>query len=105
MNANQLAVFAGVLLSLVFEYAPKFHDWYNALTNTSQRLIALVSLVGASLIVFGASCGNVQLDILPTIECTQSGAVGLLNIFLNSVIANQTTYLVLPKSNNPKPNK
>ena len=45
MTSEQLAIAAGILLSLAFNYIPGLNDWYQALEGTYKRLIMLLALV------------------------------------------------------------
>lgn len=95
MDSVTLSTIGGVILSLAFEYIPKFHDWYNALDNTTQRAIMAGALLLVALVVFGVSCANLGLSW--QVACDKTGAVGLLNSFFTALIANQATFGLLPK--------
>ena len=96
LTPEQLFAFAlsGVILSLCFKYFPKFGDWYNSLADNIQRLIVL----GAGLVVvlgaFGLTCAAVL--ALPW-ACTWLGLYDAMLAYVVFLVANQATYLVLPK--------
>ena len=93
MTVEQLGAFAGILLSLAFSYVPGLSDKYGALDKVKKSLVMLglifVVAVGALLL----SCAN----IVQAVECTESGALVLLNTFVAAAIANQTTYMLSPQ--------
>lgn len=94
----ELGLIAGAVLSLLFEYAPGFEDWYNLLTDKEQQLsmLGLLFLSGAT--IYGMACGGILALVLPdvTVECTFSGAVTLFVLFLSEIVANQSVHRVLP---------
>lgn len=95
MNANELSLFAGALLSLVFSYTPGLKDWFEAKESTTKRLIMAGALLVVSAVVFSASC--LDLGLAFTITCDKGGAVGLATTFLSALVANQGTFLISPK--------
>jgi len=92
MSAELLAGISGVVLSLLFEYLPGLHDWYNGLADTKQKLIMLVALLLSAGGVFGLACiGRYNL-----VTCDVAGAWLLLEYFVLAVIANQATHRLSP---------
>jgi len=93
MTPIQITALAGVVLSILFEYVPGLHNWYNALTDTKQRLVMLgvlfVTVAGA----FGLSCAK----WLTAFPCTQQGVKDAVFAFVIALAANQGTYTILPK--------
>lgn len=93
MTPTEITAIAAVILSVLFEYVPGLSTWYNALTDTKQRLVMLgvlfVTVAGA----FGLSCAG-WLDAWP---CTQAGAKDAVFAFVLALAANQATYTILPK--------
>ena len=95
---NQIAVFAGVLLSLVLSYTPGLAPKFDALENTHKRLWVLGILFVAAIVLFGAGCAGIDLPgIAVKATCDQAGAVGLINLFVAAVVGNQAAYLIAPK--------
>lgn len=94
-----LTALAGVILSLCFEYIPKFHTWYNNLEDTVQRLIMLGSLVLVSAGLYGMACAGWLQMVSPGFQlaCNEQGLWGLVSAFVFAMIANQSTYLLSPK--------
>lgn len=96
LTPEQLFAFAlsGVILSLCFEYFPKFGEWYNSLADNIQRLIVL----GTGLVVVLGSFGLTCLAVLALPwACTWPGLYDAVLAFVAFIVANQVTYLVLPK--------
>jgi len=93
MTAEQLAAYAGILVSLLFSYVPGLSNWYDPLEATYKRLIMLGSLVVVALGVYGLSCGNVY----SLITCDKAGYLSLVNAFIMAAIANQAAYKLSPR--------
>jgi len=92
MSSQLLAGIAGIVLSLLFEYLPGLHDWYNALVDTKQKLVMLAALLLSAAGVFALACiGRYDL-----VTCDVAGVWMLLEYFVLAVIANQATYLISP---------
>lgn len=96
MNSSEISALAGVLLSLIFSYVPKVKDWFVPLDPQTKRLIMLGALVVSTLVIYGASCGNLHIPLVTQVDCNQSGAVGLFDQFILALIANQSTYAITP---------
>lgn len=94
MSPEQIAAVVGVVVSLLLEYLPKFSTWFNALADNYQKLITLgigfVVVAGA----FGLGCAGL---LGPYWACDYAGGWQAVLAFVAYVIANQATYLVLPK--------
>jgi hypothetical protein len=93
MTAENLSMYAGVLLSLVFAYVPGVSPWYKALASDIKRLVMLAVLAITAGAIFGLACAGYWSGIV----CDQSGAVELVKLFIAALIANQATFLVSPK--------
>jgi hypothetical protein len=93
MKPELLASIAGLILSLLFSYAPKFATWYNPLDGTKKRLIMLGLLVVVALGTFGLSCAN----IVKGVTCDQPGVLQLVSAFIFAVMANQGTNALSPE--------
>ena len=92
MSSQLLAGIAGIVLSLLFEYLPGLHDWYNALVDTKQKLVMLAALLLSAAGVFALACiGRYDL-----VTCDVAGVWVLVEYFVLAVIANQATYLISP---------
>ncbi len=96
LTQEQVFLFAmsGVIISIVLEYLPKLSEKYNALADNVQKLIVLGSGLVVVLGAFGLAC----LDILGLpFVCTGAGLYDALLAYVAFLVANQSTYLVLPK--------
>ena len=93
MNAEQLTILAGVLLSLILAYFPGLEAKYNGLDGKKQALIMLGLLLAVSIGVFAISCAGLE----PLVACTQEGVWGLVGLFVTALVTNQATYLVAVK--------
>lgn len=93
MSAEELVAIAGVIISMLFEYLPKLHDWYNAQPDNYQRLMMLGLMLAAALGAYGLSCAGV----VDAWACDKGGLLSMIKVFLAAVIANQATYVVLPR--------
>ena len=98
LTPEQLFTFAlsGVVLSLCFEYFPKFGEWYNSLTDNIQRLIVIGSGLVVVLGAFGLTCAAIL--ALPW-TCTWLGLYDATLAFVAFIVANQATHRVLPRPN------
>ena len=100
MTPTLLSSLAGIALSLIFSYIPGISPRYEALTATYKRLVMLFLLAVVSTAAFGFAC----LGWLPffgdqiSVACTQQGGVELLTAFVLALVANQSTYLITPKT-------
>ena len=103
MTPTLLSSLAGIALSLIFSYIPGISPRYEALTATYKRLVMLLLLAVVSLGAFGFAClgwlpyfnGG---DATVSVTCTQQGGVELLTAFVLALVANQSTYLITPKT-------
>jgi hypothetical protein len=94
MSAEQLAAIAGVILSLVFSYIPGLSDLFAKLDPTKKRLVMGLMLLIVAGAAFGLSCGNV----ITAITCDKQGALGLINVLIMALVANQSVYQITKKS-------
>ncbi|MCK4958001.1 MAG: hypothetical protein KAT00_01340 [Planctomycetes bacterium] len=91
MNAELLASVAGIVLSLSFSYIPGIKGRFEELESNVKQAVMGGLLLGVALAVFGLSCGEI-VDI--GITCDKAGALGLLNVLVSALIANQSIYLI-----------
>jgi hypothetical protein len=88
---------AGVVISLLFEYVPKLHDWYNGLLNNYQKLVMLGIMVAIVAIIFGLNCAGWFVDYIPAMTCDKVGIQTAIVALVSAITANQVTYLISPK--------
>jgi hypothetical protein len=98
-----LSALAAILLSLAFSYIPGLSDKFAALDGTLKRLIMLACLLVISLGSDGLACSGVLASLVPSISCTQSGIIAVLQSFILATVANQSTYLVSPRRSKRTP--
>jgi hypothetical protein len=94
MTSELLASIAGIVLSLGFSYIPGLSVWYAKLDGIYKRLLMAGLLLLTAAAAFGLSCA----DIFATVKCSQDGVIGLVEVFVLALIANQSTYLITPES-------
>lgn len=94
MNADTLSQIVGIVLSLAFAYIPGVKDWYDLRSKTEKAAIMAGLLIVVALGIFGASCGQL---VSVGITCDKAGAVGLVQILIMALIANQSAYVLLVK--------
>ena len=94
MTSEFLASTAGIVLSLLFSYIPKFSAWFDALEGNSKRLIMLASLFVTAAGIFGLACTG-KFDI--AVACDLDGALGMFELFVLASIANQAAYKLTPR--------
>jgi hypothetical protein len=93
MTAQSLALVAGSVISLVFEYVPGVQSWYNELTDKAQRLVMLFVL----LLVPTAALGFTCIGWYEYFPCSAVGIKEAIEMFVAAVLANQTTYALILK--------
>ena len=99
MTADQLATFAGVIISLAFSYVPGLNTAFAALATETKRAIMLGLMVLVAAVAFGLSCAGIGTTIGVSVTCDQAGLTGLVMALFYAAVANQTTYAL---SNLPK---
>ena len=90
MSETTISSVAGILISLAFTYVPNLRDKYDALSAGYKSLVMLGVLAAAVGVLFGASC----LGYATVPACTVEGAKSLVPLFINAVLANQSTYVL-----------
>jgi hypothetical protein len=92
MTGQQLAIAAGILLSLLFSYIPSLQAWYSAKDSKTQSLIMLGALAVVTAGALGVSCAGWW----SLVTCDQIGVKSLIEAFVAALIANQATYTISP---------
>jgi hypothetical protein len=93
MTPEQLALLAGVILSLAFSYVPGLSTWFDGLAPDRKRLVMLAALFVVAAGSFVLSCAGYA----DYFACTTAGAYDAVGVFILAMIANQGTYLLTPK--------
>jgi hypothetical protein len=95
MSPEQLAEvilgIAGVILQLLFQYAPWVKDWFEGLSNKGLVALALDVLVGAAL--FGISCSPFAEQLGVGLVCETATVFLLLKAIFILAMSQQAAYL------------
>ena len=91
MTAEQLAAYAGIVLSLALFYIPGLSTWYEAQTAQAKAGLMAFLLIGVAAAVYGLSCAGWY----ALVSCDAEGIKQLVNVFIAALIANQSTYLLV----------
>lgn len=86
--------FAGVVVSVIFSYAPKLRVKYAALEEGQKKGIMAGVMAAITIGITALSCTGF---ISTSIQCTKFGLERVLIDFLIMVIANQGIYGISPK--------
>lgn len=97
LQADPISALAGIVLSLIFAYAPGAKQWFGKLDGTGKRLVMLGLCLLVVLAQFGLACGGLGKDFGLSVTCDRAGIVSLVWAFVSAVIANQATFLVAPR--------
>lgn len=102
MTSAQLALIAGVILSLLFSYVPGLNVKFAALSSEVKRLtmLLLVILVGA--VSYGLVCTGLGDGLSIGLTCTKESAITLIMAVIDAAIANQTAYALSPQTTDVK---
>ena len=93
MTDELFAQIVGGVVSFCFSYIPKLEGWYKALDSNLKRLV----MAGFFLVVGGAIFGLSCAGVVNYFECGWLGALVMLKLVFNALIANQTAYLLTPR--------
>lgn len=88
MEDNMLMYGAGILLAILFGYTPGLKTWYDAQAGERKALVMGGALLATAGIVAAGSCWLGY----GWITCDEAGGKLLAELFVNALIANQTTY-------------
>lgn len=94
MTADLLAGIFGIVLSLLFSYVPGLQARFDPLDKQVKQMIMGLGIVVIAGAVFGLSCGGI---VNAGITCDKSGALGLLSLAIEALIANQGAYSLTKK--------
>ncbi len=92
MTDNAVASLAGVVLALLFGYAPGLRGWFEALEPTRKALAMLALLAVAAGVLYGAACWTPF--NAAGVTCDEPGVWLVVRLFLAAMVANQAAYLV-----------
>jgi hypothetical protein len=101
MKPEDLAYYAGILLSLICSYFPGIEDKYKTLDGVYKRLVMLLLLIITTAGIFALACWPVTAEFMP-VTCDTAGLKMLIPAFIGSLIINQAVFLISPKANPTK---
>ena len=81
----------GAVLQIVFKYAPKISNWYQASANKGTIMLMFVAVTGA--IYVGLSCTPYAAQLGIAVTCDQSTVFNLLRAIFIIASSQQLTYL------------
>ena len=94
MTAEELALIAGVVLSLLFSYVPGLNAWFGGLDGVTKRLLMLAMIVISAAGAFGLACAGWGADFGLSLTCDRVGLSGLIRAAILCAMANQATYVM-----------
>lgn len=94
MSAELLASAFAILLSLGCSYIPGLKDGFDGLKKTTKQMIMGLGIIVIAAAAFGLSCAGL-VDV--GLTCDQAGALGLAQLAIDALIANQGVYLLTKK--------
>lgn len=97
MTPETLALYSGVVLSLVFSYVPGIESKYKGLDVAWKQLVMLGLLVLVAIGIFSIACAGMAGDFGLTATCDKNGVVEIIKILIMASIANQATYKLSPR--------
>ena len=92
MTDNVVGSLAGVLLALLFGYAPGLRTWFEALEPTRKALVMALLLLVAAVVLYLAACYT-PFDTAG-VTCVEAGFWQVVQLFIAALVANQATYLL-----------
>lgn len=98
MTPEFLVLVFGVALSLAVSYIPGLSAAYDKLDGSLKRVVMLAGVIVIGAGVYGLNCAGVPWAGVPSVACTQQGALGVMQAVIMAAIANQATYALSPKS-------
>ena len=99
MTADTISGAAAVLWAVIFAYLPKLNTKFAVLDETYKRLIMLGILAITAGGAYGLACaGWLTALFSTTLTCDQAGLQTVIRAFILAVIANQGTYMILPRT-------
>lgn len=93
MNAEQLALITGTVLSIALQIIPGLKDWFGGLTADIKRIFIIGLLAVTAAGIFGLSC----LGILDSVTCNAAGAWAMFEYWALAAVANQVAYQFIRK--------
>ena len=98
MTADGLALYSGLVLSLLFSYVPGLNVWFAKLESIHKRLIMLGLLLLTAATIYGMACLGWAASFGIALTCESKGLVELVRAFVLAMIANQAAYPISPQT-------
>lgn len=92
MTADELAVLAGAVLSLLMAYIPGLSGWYSGLAGDHKRVLMAGLLLAVAGGAYGLACGGLAADLGLAVTCDRAGLLALIRAYIAALMANQATY-------------
>lgn len=95
LTPDLIVILAGLILALIFDFVPKAKAWFDTKSVEGKRLVNAAILLVVVVIVFGFNClGWAGLVGIPSVACTQEGALFMVQLFLLAIGVNYGTHAV-----------
>lgn len=96
VNSTWISAAAGTLLTLLASYVPGFNKKFASLPTSGKQLYMLLAIAVVTVVVAVLTFTGVWPNTIPP---TKDGAIALVIIFIETIIANQAVYKILPQQN------
>lgn len=89
--SSLILAIAGAVLQIVFRYAPRVSDWYQAQENKGVLMLQFVTVTGA--VYVGLSCTPFAADLGIAVTCGEDTVFTLLRAIFIVASSQQLAYL------------
>jgi uncharacterized membrane protein len=96
INVSWISAAAGTLLTLLASYVPGFNEKFASLSTAAKQLYMLLAIAVVTAVIAVLTFTRVWPNTIPP---TKEGAIGLVVLFIETVIANQAVYKIIPQTN------
>lgn len=94
-TTNFIVMAAGVLISALATYVPKFNTWFAMKSDEAKQLTMLILMFVVSAVIFGLGCfGFITID---GFACNKQTVFDFGYMFFMAAISNQSADRILPK--------
>lgn len=95
LTPDLIAMVAGLLLALIFDFVPKAKAWFDTKSVEGKRLINAGILFAVVVFIFGFNClGWASGFHIPAVACTQEGALLMVQLFVLALGVNYSTHAI-----------
>jgi hypothetical protein len=95
LTPEMIAAFAGVAISVIFNYVPKLSTNYASLAKEIKQAIMLGLMVAVASIVYGLGCAGI---LSSGLSCDQGGFVRLVWLLVLAIMGNVGTFTISPQT-------